>query len=551
MRAFSLLVAAAAYPIAAAAGARAAAVTHNEPTALAASCDAPFSVDPAGAFRDACGRARLFRGVNLVSKSPPYLPPRADAPGGASLSPTDTALMVSLGMNALRLGVMWSGVAPAPGALNETLLAGLADLVRGAYADAGIVTLLDAHQDGLSPRFCDDGAPAWWAARWATGGADAARGFPAPFDTPFAFNETTGLPLGDKCNTDVINWAEYYATFAVGEGFDNLYNNATARADFLAFWAAVVRAMAGVNGVLGYEIINEPWAGDALNNPLLMVPGVADAVNLEPFYAAVTASLRAAEAAAGTAPRVVFVEPVTWDNAFPAGFNASRAPWAGERGRMAISHHFYALPDVFGAAANIGARAADAARLGSAAMLTEFDIGLVYPVVSPYTKFDLRATLDAADAHGQGWLGWDMSALYQGDATGATIVTAAARELARPAPLAIAGGDAVWAFDARDEARPVFYLNYTLDAAVAARAPTRIFASTGLWFAGAALHVAAESEPPGAVTWRVESHDGQVVAGPVTNTTRSTRAAFAYAVVVVEAVAGAASGARVRVRVGV
>jgi len=519
--------------------------------AAAAGCDAPFSVSPTGAFTDACGRARLFRGLNLVSKSPPYLPPRADVPGGSSLSPTDAALWASLGFNAVRLGVLWAGVAPTPGAVNATLLRGLAELAAAAFSEAGIFTLLDAHQDGLSPRFCDDGAPAWWAARWATGGADPARGFPAPLAAPYAFNESTGLPLGGKCGTDVANWAEYYATYAVGAGFQNLYSDAAARADFAAFWTAVVAATAGVDSILGYEIINEPWAGDALADPLLLVPGVADAVNLDPFYAAMAAALRAAEAAAGTAPRILFLEPVTWDNAFPAGFNATAAaaPWAAERGRTALSHHFYALPDVFGAAANIAARAADAVRLGAAAMLTEFDIGLVNPVVSPYTRLDLRATLDAADAHAQGWLGWDASALYQGDATGATLVTAAVRELARPAPLAIAGRDGEWAFDARDEARPVFSLNYTQDTAVAARAPTRIFVSTGLWFTGGALNVTVESVPAGAAVWHVEALAGQVVAGPVGNATRSSRAAFAYAVVVVDAAAGAVASALVRVRV--
>ena len=104
---------------------------------------------------------------------------------------------------------------------------------------------------------------------------------------------------------------------------------------------------------------------------------------------------------------------VTWDNDFAAGFSADKEPWASEVGHTALSHHFYALPDVFGAAGNIAARAADAARLRSAAMLTEFDIGLVSPVVAPYTAVDLRATLDAADLARQGWLGWDATALCE------------------------------------------------------------------------------------------------------------------------------------------
>ena len=516
-------------------------------SAAASTCEAPYSVSASGAFIDACGRTRLFRGVNVVSKSFPYLPPRADVPGGSSLSTTDTALLQSLGLNALRLGVLWAGVAPARGEFNETLLAGLADLANAVFADAGIVTLLDAHQDTLSAAFCDDGAPPWWARQWGSTG-DEAKAFPAPLAPPYSYNSSTGLPVGNSCET-VGSWAAYYATWAVGAGFDALYNNASARDDFLTFWTSVVRAMAGVDSVLGYEIINEPFAGDALNDPLLLVPGVADAVNLEPFYAVVTKALRAAEVEYAQTPRIVFVEPITWDNSFPAGFNASNEPWVTERGRMAVSHHFYTLPDVFGAAANIAARAADAARLSAAAMLTEFDIGLIYPVVAPYTRFDLRSTLDAADLEKQGFMGWDMSALYQGDASGNTVVTAAVRELARPAPLAVAGHDAAWAFNAANEARPVFTLNFTQDSAVAARSPSRIFLSTGLWFVGSALNVSVESDPPGAATWTVDATPGQIAPTPVTNMTRSTRDAFAFAFLVIDAAAGAPATATVRVRV--
>ena len=36
--------------------------------------------------------------------------------------------------------------------------------------------------------------------------------------------------------------------------------------------------------VLGYELMNEPFAGDVWNDPLLWVPPVADRVSLQPLY---------------------------------------------------------------------------------------------------------------------------------------------------------------------------------------------------------------------------------------------------------------------------
>lgn len=40
----------------------------------------------------------------------------------------------------------------------------------------------------------------------------------------------------------------------------------------------------GNPNVIGFELINEPFAGDFYRDPLLMYPGVADKKNLQPFY---------------------------------------------------------------------------------------------------------------------------------------------------------------------------------------------------------------------------------------------------------------------------
>jgi len=516
--------------------------------AAAADCDASaVRVDPStGLLVDACGRQRLFRGLNYVHKSAPFAPVSAAyAPGGQSLSAAAALLWQSLGLNLARLGVMWEGAMPSRGAPNETLLAAYAAAADAVFSAGGVRSLLDAHQDGFASQFCDDGAPQWAAlacAARAPGGGAA--GFPAPLAAPFPLDNETGFP--SSCNSpNISSWTELYATYAVGACFADLYAGAT-QVDFAAFWVAVVEAFArgpgGGAAVLAYELLNEPWAGDALADPALLVPGVADAAMLQPFYANLTRAIRAAEAALGAEPRIIALEPVTWDNFFPAGFSSPSEAWPAS-GLELLSYHYYELPDLFGAASQVASRAADARRLGAAGLLTEFDVGLVDPVNAPYTRLDMRATLDACDAARHGFVGWEYGAVFQGSGGGGggaapTLHAETVRELARPAPLALAGrGNSSWRFNASDELAPRFELEYEHERA--ATGGSVVFLSTGLWFDAPSLSVSVSSEPPGAVTWSLEPHAGQVSLPAANATQLPAPAPFDFTLLRIETAAGA------------
>jgi hypothetical protein len=100
-------------------------------------------------FLDEHGRERIFHGVNAVVKGPPWMPATDKFNENTSLVAEDFVLLKSLGVNVIRLGVMWPGAEPERGVYNRTYLAAVKDLAAQA-ARYGMYTLVDMHQDVVS-----------------------------------------------------------------------------------------------------------------------------------------------------------------------------------------------------------------------------------------------------------------------------------------------------------------------------------------------------------------------------------------------------------------
>jgi len=147
----------------------------------------------------------ILHGVNVIVKGYPWIPNVNEWNIDTSLSAKDLATLHDLGVNVIRLGVMWPGVEPTRGLYNRLYLQQIRKIVSMA-AEYGIYTLLDMHQDVLSEKFCGEGVPSWAAVPYKP--LSSQEGFPVPVET-MPFTKTSAID-GFPTRQD---WYCYYAIF--------------------------------------------------------------------------------------------------------------------------------------------------------------------------------------------------------------------------------------------------------------------------------------------------------------------------------------------------
>ncbi len=187
-------------------------------------------------FVDSYGRQVIFNGINKVNKDP-----------GMNYTDIDSSgyykMLDQLGLNCIRLGVIWDGVEHEPGKYDEKYLDKIEESVNRA-ARNGLYVLLDMHQDLYGVSFGEgkttlgDGAP-----EWAT--------------------ITDNQPhLKGRV------WSEsYLISPAVQKAFDNFWANKPAsdgvgiRDHYAKMWQHVAKRFSDNKAVIGYDIMNEPFNG--------------------------------------------------------------------------------------------------------------------------------------------------------------------------------------------------------------------------------------------------------------------------------------------------
>ena len=112
-------------------------------------------------FYDEHGRTRIFHGVNVVYKLPPYIPSTDKFDPYLSLSIEDIGYMKKFGFNLVRFGVIWEAIEVSPNVYDNKLLDQIENLVN-TLGKNGIYTMIDAHQDAFSRMQCGEGVPIFY-----------------------------------------------------------------------------------------------------------------------------------------------------------------------------------------------------------------------------------------------------------------------------------------------------------------------------------------------------------------------------------------------------
>jgi endoglycosylceramidase len=271
--------------------------------------------DQGGWIADAHGREVLLRGVN-VNAHVEYWQQSPERFTTYPFTEDDAAEIASYGWNAVRLLLSWSRVEPAPGLYDEAYLDEIERAVL-ALERHGVYSIVDLHQDawgatlaarpdevcrpGEALAFGWDGAPGW-----ATLDGDRRRCTPS---------------LGREFSAAVIaSFRAFWDDLPAADGTG-------IRTRYAQMLGHVAGRLSRHDAVAGYDVMNEP-------NAYVIIPGTLE--SLADLYADAFAAIRAAEAAAGHPPRMVFFEPsIAWGNL------PSEMPFFPNDGQVVFAPHLY------------------------------------------------------------------------------------------------------------------------------------------------------------------------------------------------------------------
>ena len=227
--------------------------------------------------------------------------------------------------------------------------------------------------------------------------------------------------------------------------------------------------------ILGYELWNEPWAGDVWSHPSYLLPGNAGRQNLLPLYDKLAAGI-----AEYDNQSLIFFEPVTWgmfSSSAYLGSGFDRIPNATQA-RAVLSFHYYCwffnlpnniqkegcddllAPDIFDAVWK------DMREIGAVPFMTEWGSGPCSNCCDPSSPSGLAIcyrNMELADKHFTSWTEWDWGC---GDLLNGWKVNATVLELfARPYPQATAGIPQLLTFH---PLRKLFDFCFTLNTSISA-----------------------------------------------------------------------------------
>jgi hypothetical protein len=402
---------------------------------------------------DEHGRLVIVRGFNFVWKSAPYVPP--NTPNG--FTATDAQWLYDHGFNGARLGILWAGVNPTgPGVVDNTYFDKWQRVID-LMAAKGIWMQYDMHQDQWNEVYGGEGVPSWAVKR------------------PLPWSLFPPLP---------VPFPEGYWTPEVSTVFDNFWANKNNLLDhWVTYWKQVAAHYKDQPYSMGYDLINEPWAGIEWTGCILIAGCWSTYTKeLQPAQNKALAGIRTVDP-----KNIVWYEPQQLAAGLPIPTHLTSVP--GEN-NLGLSWHNYCSA-TFAASLGIPLDLTETCKSFTRnrennALKQAAEMNAV-PLMSEWGATDnaraIEIDADSADANNMGWLYWAYK--YWNDPTtadtdqgmftdDANLATAKPKlaQLVRSYPQATAGRDLVYKYDPQTG---LFTMSFTSDPSI--DAPTRIFVS--------------------------------------------------------------------------
>jgi len=316
---------------------------------------------------DADGRVVIVHGTNMVYKRPPYYP------SAAGFGEEDAAFLQSIGFNAVRLGVMWQALEPEPGVFDETYVAHIKETIE-MLASHGILSQVEMHEGMYNEQFEGVGFPNW--AVEDEGKENTHDGFPYNYEFNPALNAAFDNFWANSPGPEGVGLQDY----------------------FTGAWHYLAAHLAGTSGIMGYEIMNEPWPGTEWTTCAALAEGKTSEpcptfdARLDAMYDLVAPAIREADP---TTP--IYYEPnLLFDFGAPTATESPPVPNAG------FAFHDYCLQEnpngCRSEAVNIANALKHVRKTQDALLLTEFG--------SSNHEGDLSGVVAKADAKMVPWLEW-------------------------------------------------------------------------------------------------------------------------------------------------
>ncbi len=381
---------------------------------------------------DPRGRVVILHGVQewaLTGPLPGPLPFGHRVPATIGYGPDSARFLAHNGFNLMRLSLSYWEY--APGRFDDGYLDGFRRFV-GQLDATGVYSLLDLQQAIYGPYFYEgEGFPNWMVN--TSGLASNKAGYPSAY-------------YGDPAENQA--WDNFWANKPASDG--------VGLQDHLARgWRHLAGLFAGTRGLLGYDLLNEPWPGSVWPSCFSLdgcPPGGFDATELSALYQRVVPAIRRVDLR-----QLVIYEPnLLFDFGRQTGVNAPHDA------HLVFGFHDYCLSGAGGSESSACAAEEPEAMMnaiaydqhaGNALLLGEWG-GTSGPQ-------DIARMVTLADEYMLPWSYWYYGSLVPNPLRpprGANLNLGNLELLVRPYPQVISGTPTSWSFDPQSK---TFTLTYT------------------------------------------------------------------------------------------